>query len=259
MIKHVSLALNLRDGFLGRPIESAAGLNFTFAGEPIAPIFKEGGWCIFIDLPRGKYELKLAARDYVRACWALEIEAPETYYREEYATLFPSRTYPFGGRGAAGEVCFSEKGKPLAYAEVYIAPREQPLKLAQDGAAAGHTALKLFSAQRAGLLMLPDRFMIDDGAKSELVTLLPGEKEGEFRLEEPLRHPHSRGAAFQRVRRYAADSEGAIFLALQESAFTAYRESGKGYRMAEGNLKDCKDGRMTLKFMGGKHGVSGDA
>ncbi len=251
MIKHVSLALNLRDGFRGRPIGSGAGLSFTLDGQDIRPIFKDDGWCVFIDLPGGDYALELNSRWYAPRKWNLCVDDPKTFYLEEYVTLEPTRSYPFGRMVRQADVAFFHMGRPLADQALYLVSdrAESPLKLAQDGVKGGFTALKLFSPRKPELLALPDRFLVDDGAKSEIVTLSHAGADGEFTVGAPLRHAHARGVAFKRVREYRTGADGAIFLAFTEAdGFTAYWESPKGFVSASAALGGAVEGRLAVDF-----------
>jgi len=250
MIKHVSLALHLRDGFRGKPIESIAGIHFTINGAPVQPIFKDDGWCVFIDLPKGEQELLLTARRFSPWKYTFTIDDAAAFYREEYVTLEPTREYPFGMAVSQATAVFLVKRTPLREQEVYIAAAsaEQPLKLAQDGVKTGFCAINLFSTKKPGLLGLPDQFLIDDGEKSEVVTLSHN-KDAEFLLAAPLRHAHARGVAFRRVRRYRTDAEGKVFLAMPQACeFTAYCQGAKGFAQAKASLADAKDGELKIVF-----------
>lgn len=255
MFKHVSYALNLRDGFKGKPIATAANLTFTLDGQSIQPICKEDGWCIFIDLPKGEMEFCMEARQFAPFRRKLDIQDPATFYLEEYVTLEPTREYPFGRVVKQADVTMLHKGKPLVEQMVYIVPdrKEQPLKLAQDGVEAGFTELKLFSAKKPGLLALPGHFLVEDGARSEVVTLAEAGEAGAFMLAAPLVHPHSRGAAFKRVAGYRTDGQGRFFLALADTAdFTAYWEGPKGFMRMAATLDHAADGLLKLDLTGGK-------
>ena len=261
MIKHVSLAVNLRDGFRERVIQSGVSLSFLLDGEPVQPIRKEDGWCVFIDLCRGEHSLRIESREFAPYRLFFHIESPDTFYREEYVTLEPTPAYPFGRAVQQATVTFTKEGRLLANQQVFFtSARKQPLKLAQDGASAGLEKLKLFSPQKPASLGLPGRFLVDDGAKSEVVTILEGQAEGGFLLGTPLRHPHNRGAAFRQIREYRTDGQGGIFLAMDDlSGLTAYLENGEKFLWAQ-MPEEGVEGSLCIDFKGGKkHGLSGDA
>ena len=46
---HVSLALNLLDGFSGRPLKPAQ-VRLFLDEEPCRPVYKEGGWFVLVNL-----------------------------------------------------------------------------------------------------------------------------------------------------------------------------------------------------------------
>lgn len=55
---HVSLALNLLDGFSGRPLKPAQ-VRLFLDEEPCRPVHKEGGWFVLVNLAAGEHALRV--------------------------------------------------------------------------------------------------------------------------------------------------------------------------------------------------------
>lgn len=257
MNKHVSLALNLSDGFLNRPVKSFMGMRFFLNGLEVKPILKTDGWCIFINLPQKTHELRIESRAFAPYVLQFTIENPAEDSLEVYHTLAPTEKYLFGRRVVTATLRVAYQKAPLVGETVYIAgAAEKPLKLAQDKAAAGDRQYNLFSEKPVQLLNLPGQYLVEDGAKTEVLSLVQKEEDGSFLAAEPLQFEHSRGAAFVPVQAYLAGENGQFFFASKDGGKAdLFWQSPAGY------LKHALDMEKPVKLIdfaagGKKHGVS---
>ncbi|MDL2217588.1 hypothetical protein LJC27_02910 [Christensenellaceae bacterium OttesenSCG-928-M15] len=233
MNKHVSLALHLRDGYKNRPIAGIAALRFTLDGENMIPVFKEGGWCIFINLEAGEHTLQVSSRSYFPLQLTFTLQNAQDYH-EQYHTLSPTAAYPFGKRVDAANVTILRKKVPLANEDVMVLIKaEQPLKIAQDGLKGAGTEARLYTAKKMGVYLLPALYFIDDKAKSEWVSIT-GAQDDVYSFGAPLKYPHERGCALFRVRLQRTDEEGKLFLLFEEKDNqTICLHDGKGFVMRD--------------------------
>ena len=180
--RRVSAVLQLRDGFLGRPVEGN-GARCQVDGAACRPQAKAGGYLVWTDLSEGMHRLTVCLPGFQPEEIAAEIRENRVW--EGCASLKPGVGYPYG-RGAVS-ICLTieQDGTPLADTEVWIAGAgEAPLKIAQDKAAAGAQQLRLFSKASVSVLPVPGIFLVDD-KKPELVQLQAIEQ-GEGTLATPL-------------------------------------------------------------------------
>ena len=210
--RRVSAVLQLRDGFLGRPVEGN-GARCQVDGAACRPQAKAAGiWCgqtCLRDAP-----LTVCLPGFQPEEIAAEIRENRVW--EGCASLKPGVGYPYG-RGAVS-ICLTieQDGTPLADTEVWIAGAgEAPLKIAQDKAAAGAQQLRLFSKASVSVLPVPGIFLVDD-KKPELVQLQAIEQ-GEGTLATPLAVSHARGRGLLPAQRYRTDAQGQIHVLLRSA------------------------------------------
>ena len=200
MKKHVSLVLGLRDGCRGLPLGSLNSVQVTLDGERYLPVYKAGGWFVFVDLQPGPHRVVLSGRKFLSE--QVDVDIPETGTVELHRSLQPSPYYPFpDGMTCVTATVEGPKG-PAANTEVLlVSPLEKDLfKVAEDDAAAGKRSVKLFAAQKKALAGVPGAFFLVDGPRSELCALT-GREEDIYQLGAPLTQSHKRGTALRAVRR----------------------------------------------------------
>lgn len=211
--RRVSAVLQLRDGFLGRPVEGN-GARCQVDGAVCRPQAKTGGYLVWTDLPEGMHRLTVCLPGFQPE--EITAEILENQLWEGCAFLKPGVGYPYG-RGAVS-VCLTveQDGVPLVDTEVWIAAAgEAPLKIAQDKAAAGAQQLRLFSKASVSTLPVPGTFLVDD-KKPELVQLQAIEQ-GEGALAVPLTVSHARGRGLLPAQRYRTDAQGQIHVLLRSA------------------------------------------
>ena len=211
--RRVSAVLQLRDGFLGRPVEGN-GARCQVDGAACRPQAKAGGYLVWTDLSEGMHRLTVCLPGFQPEEIAAEIRENRVW--EGCASLKPGVGYPYG-RGAVS-ICLTieQDGTPLADTEVWIAGAgEAPLKIAQDKAAAGAQQLRLFSKASVSVLPVPGIFLVDD-KKPELVQLQAIEQ-GEGTLATPLAVSHARGRGLLPAQRYRTDAQGQIHVLLRSA------------------------------------------
>ena len=202
--RQVSAVFFLRDGFTGRPLASGAQVRCTLDGAPARPLWKDGGYLVFTDLPTGEHSLTVRQPFYQPEQRVFTLRAGETI--EDTMYLKPGAGYPFPADSAALEVAVTEGGRPSARPVWLGMSGPAALKLAQDDG--GGTEIRLF-CRNAAVLPVPGVFLIPGKTGGELVRLLSlrGER-GE--LEAPLEQKHLRGAELIPVQRYDPDREGIL-------------------------------------------------
>lgn len=221
--RRVSAVLQLRDGFLGRPVEGN-GARCQVDGAAYRPQAKPGGYLVWTDLPEGAHQLTVCLPGFQPEEITAEIRENQMW--EGCASLKPGVGYPYG-RGAVS-VCLmiEQDGAPLADTEVWIAVAgEAPLKIAQDKAAAGAQQMRLFSKASVGALPVPGIFLVDD-KKPELVQLQAIEQ-GEGTLAAPLAVSHARGRGLLPAQRYRTDAQGQIHVLLRSAVRLAVFHQNK--------------------------------
>lgn len=212
MIRHrVSAVLQLRDGFLGRPVEGH-GVRCRLDGAVCRPQAKPGGYLVWTDLPAGTHRLTVCLPGYQPE--EIEADIREDGMWQGCASLKPGAGYPFSRDAVHICLTVEQDGAPLADAEVWLAPADEALlKIAQDKAAAKAQQLRLFSKAGAGTLPVPGVFLVED-KKPELVQLQSVEQ-GEGTLAAPLAFAHARGRGLLPAQRYRTDANGQIALLLR--------------------------------------------
>ena len=248
MKKHVSLVLGLRDGCRGLPLGSLNSVQVTLDGERYLPVYKAGGWFVFVDLQPGPHRVVLSGRKFLSE--QVDVDIPETGTVELHRSLQPSPYYPFpDGMTCVTATVEGPKG-PAANTEVLlVSPLEKDLfKVAEDDAAAGKRSVKLFAAQKKALAGVPGAIFLVDGPRSELCALT-GREEDIYQLGAPLTPSHKRGTALRAVRRYVTDETGSFFAALESAGeMTAYVHAGKGYVEQKFAVEAGKEQAVSLKL-----------
>jgi len=247
----VSLALNLKDGYRNTPLSSGSAVRVRMDGEWYLPIYKEGGWFVFTDLPAGEHRIELINYMFIPEQLSVTIPPEQKGYLEIHCSLQPSPSYPFPPNTTKIRGKLRANGGVLPDAELLIVSMldRDMLKVAEDDAAAGKREIKLFSTSKRVLMNIPGVFFIVDGKNSELCSVTDAQ-EGLFTLAEPLVYPHKRGVALRAVRRFKSDGEGAFFAALDDFSqeLTAYVRTGQGYLEKKISIKPGELNEMDIVF-----------
>ncbi|MGI5883642.1 MAG: hypothetical protein ACOX83_01595 [Candidatus Spyradocola sp.] len=221
----VSLALEILDDFTGRLVKPAQ-VRFTLDGQEMHPIAKPDGWFLFVNQPAGEHALTVEGTGFQRE--ELRFQGGPDAERVETLRLLPSPAYRFSRRVTTLALRLVDKKKaPLAGRTLYrLGGDRQSLRLAQDDAGPGSTALRLFSAEQQSRLPVPGPFYLEDGKTSELIQLC-GAEGALYTLGAPLASAHRRGCLLRPARAVETDAEGRAFLALPEAAEVVLLVPGK--------------------------------
>lgn len=211
----VSLALNLLDGFTGRPL-SPAQAHLTLDGERAQAIVKEGGWWVLCDLAPGTHELCVSGPGFQDEKLSVKSEYGMQAIR---LRLKPSAEYRFGRRVTTLNVLLkNKKGELLSGRTLYalLSGRENELRIAQDEVKTGEKQLKLYSAVAAASQPVPGLFLMGEGAQAELVRLSAAQEGGIYRLTNPIGRDRKRGCVLRAAASYTTDCRGSAFIALRQ-------------------------------------------
>lgn len=211
----VSLALNLIDGFTGKPL-SPARVHLTLDGEHAQGVIKEGGWWVLCDLTPGAHELCVSGSGFQNE--RLNIEGTNGMQAIRLR-LKPSSDYRFGRRVTTLNVLLrNKKDERLPGRTLYalLSGRENELRIAQDEVKAGEKQLKLYSAVALANLPVPGLFLMGEGSQAELVRLSSAQEGGVYRLTNPIGRERKRGCVLRAVASYTTDEQGCAFIALRQ-------------------------------------------
>lgn len=210
--RRVSAALQLRDSFRGCPAEGKA--ICTLNGRQSRPQARPGGWLIWTDLPAGAYDLTVSLHGYQTG--VLTIEVPEKRLWEGSMLLAPGIGYRFQHTAAKLTLRLVHGKKPIADAEIWLCTAGRAeLRIAQDTAAKGAEALRLYCKGNRALLPVPGTFLVMDEDKPELIRLAALEEEGGI-LAAPLKAAHGRGKVLMQAQPAYTSPDGLV-----QAAFAA--------------------------------------
>jgi len=226
--RRVSAALLVRDAFTGRPFPSGSGTLCTVDGQRCTPVWKDGGYLALTDLPAGEHTISLRRQGYLEETLTVPVTDGRAW--EGWIDLRPGTGYAFPPGTAWVHLTLLEKKKPLADAEVWLAPDGGGrLKLAQDQAKAGDRELKLFYSGAESRLPVPGDFLIADRKRPETAAL-EFMQNGLAGLARPLEYGHARGKELMPAQRYRTGGDGELRCVL--------RESGKLWVLCAGRLSE---------------------
>lgn len=237
--RHVSAALLVRDAFTGFALPSGSGTLCTVDGQRCTPVWKDGGYLVLTDLPAGEHTVTLRRHGYLEETLTVPVSDGRAW--EGWTGLRPGPGYVFPAGTAWVALQLLEKKKPLADAEVWLAPDGGGrLKLAQDQAKAGDRELKLFYSGAESRLPVPGDFLIADRKNPETAAL-EFLQDGRAELARPLEFSHTRGKELMFAQRYRTDGDGALRCVL--------RQSGRLWVLWAGRLSelDIQPGENRLK------------
>lgn len=201
MIKRLSFALRLLDGFLNRALTGSEA-EIWVDGTKYPHEYKPNGYFVVVDLKEGEYSVAVKSPKFQTETMTICVGGSEDPVR--YLTLNPSESHPAALRSPR------IAGRAVGAQELYIMRTGRGLKIAEDTAEAGNTSVKLFCG--GARPRLPAFFRIRDktASRSEIVTLT-GAKEDVYRLGEPLAFSHPRSSEVIPLIRLLCAENGAFF------------------------------------------------
>lgn len=210
--KIISCVFKISDGIFRKNAVSSQ-VRLYVDGIQTAFEYKTGGYFVLTGLPEGKHTVVINSygfqpeRTEVTVDYSV-IRRPEDMVK--YIMLNPSEKHPM----AASRPCIS--GIAAGFDRIYIQRHSGELKIAEDNAVAGKSAIRLFCLN--GTPVLPSVCRIG-GKGSEFVTL-KGVDGDMYILEKPLKYTHMRSADVVPLISVScsadAGSEGEFFFLLSE-------------------------------------------
>lgn len=212
--RKVSVVVQLRDGFLGKPLERVQP-QCRIDGVPCQPQIKPGGYLVWVDLPVGSHRLTLFVPGFQTE--EIMIECLPHGIWQGSADLKPGAGYPIGKSAVGTRLHILSDGQPLAAQEVWFSVVDRPLfKLAQTRTEAGAQRVRLFRVQKHGAVPVPGVFLLEDNAPELLFLQAVAQEEGV--LARPLLRAHTRGKALSPAQRDRTDALGMLPVLLREAA-----------------------------------------
>lgn len=212
---NVSLALNLFDGFTGKPLKPAQ-VQLFIDGERAKAVTKDGGWWVLCDMAFGTHCIRICGTGFQTEELAVEINGRMQGLR---INLKPAPTYRFGRRVTTLTVnLVGKKGEKLAGRTIYalLSGKENELRIAQDEVKAGEKQMRLYTSVGTASLPIPGLFLMGDGREAELVRISGTQDGVMFRMTNPIGRDRKRGCMLRAVAAFSTDEEGRAFLALRE-------------------------------------------
>lgn len=215
--KRASLVLNLSDAFTKRPITGLSSVSVTLNGELYKPVYKDGGWFVFVNLPVGEHDVTVSSSLYQTEKISISLKKEAGGYIEEYRRMKPSGALTKkGAKSCRLQVVYA--GKPYANALLLLMGEKDALKVAEDDVIEGRDTMKLFVASsQAALRLIPGRFFIRDASRSEVIAIRERYEGDIYVLGGSVTYPHKRGAALSAVEEYWTDENGMAFLVVPEN------------------------------------------
>lgn len=249
MNKRASFVLNLSDALTRRPLPGLSDAQFSLDGKPALPVYKAGGWFVFINLPDGEHVVSVRTNRHQeeRVRFALSNAKP---YVEEYRRMKPGERYAASRSSVQPRrVAVTQNGVPCGDTSILLlGDTKGVFKIAEDDATERRTYLRLFIANpRAANQLLPGRFFIKDAARSEVCAVRERAEEDMFALGAPLLHAHKRGIPLCVVEEYWTDQQGeAVLFGSEEQEMVFLVENKNGFKQHK--AEQGEDGRHHLKL-----------
>lgn len=222
---HVSAVCQVRDGFTGRPMESA-GLQCILDGAPVRPVCKPGGYLVLLNLPEGPHRLSLRRAGFEEELtdFSASVGPPEKLY----LSLKPAENYVFRQEAVRLHLRLIEKKEPAAGRALWLTvPAAAECRIAQEAAEAGEDQFRIFCKSAAEPLPVPGTFLIEDGKDSEIVSLLFAEEET-GRLAAPLMRRHKRSKCLLPAQQFRTGRDGWLTAVFRTGGTVAVYEDGRG-------------------------------
>jgi hypothetical protein len=189
----VSAVLITRDAVTGRPLSK--DVLVALDGEMFRPEYREGGYILFLNLPRGEYDVQLRSARYFDERLTLTADGDAA-----------GRIVSLKPRGAYAVTCNSFT--PGAAVTVAF-PRAPEIKTAQAIKANIAEEIRLLCRSASALPALPGEFLLADGERSERCTLRAlSAGRGDF--ARPFAQAHKQGLALLPCAVYRADAKGGV-------------------------------------------------
>lgn len=207
--KCISCVMKISDGITRKPLASSQ-VRICADGAPVKHEYKQGGYFVLLGLAEGRRVVTVSS-----PCFQTErlevlvdystVQRPEGMVR--YLMLNPSQSHPLAASMPA------VRGTAEGFERIFVLRHGGELKIAEDNAQAGHTAVRLFSPK--GGVALPSMYRISDrsAARCELV-MLKGADGDMYMLDEPLKYPHPRSADVVPVISVSCTDSGEFFFML---------------------------------------------
>lgn len=204
MIKRLSFALRLLDGFLNRALTGSEAAIWV-DGRKYPHEYKPNGYFVVAGLREGEYSVAVKSPKFQTEKMTVRVGGSEDPVR--YLTLSPSESHPAALRSPR------IAGRIVGARELYIMRAKCGLKIAEDAAEAGNTSVKLFCG--GARPRLPAIFQIRDKSafRSEIVTLIGAEGDV-YRLEKPLAFSYPRSSEMIPLIRLRCAENGAFSFAV---------------------------------------------
>jgi len=222
---HVSAVCQVRDGFTGRPIESA-GLRCALDGAPVRAVCKPGGYLVLLNLSEGPHRLSLRRAGFKEELTDFSVSAgsPEKLY----LSLKPTEDYVFRQEAVWLHLRLFEKKEPATGRAFWLTvPTASECRIAQEAAEVGEDQFRIFCKSAAEPLTVPGTFLIEDGKDSEIVSLLFAEEET-GKLAAPLAHRHKRSKCLLPAQQFRTDRDGWLTAVFRSGGTVAVYEDGRG-------------------------------
>lgn len=201
MIKRLSFAFRLLDGFLNRALTGSEAAIWV-DGMKYPHEYKPNGYFVVSDLKEGEYSVAVRSPEFQTETMTIRVGGSEDPVR--YLTLNPSGSHPAALRSPR------IAGRAVGVQRLYIMRTRCGLKIAEDTAEAGNISVKLFCG--GARPCLPAFFRIRDKtvSRGEIVTLIGAEGDV-YRLGEPLAYSHPRSSSVIPLIRLLCAENGAFF------------------------------------------------
>lgn len=213
MIKRVSCVLRLFDSTLCTPL-LASQAEVRVDGQRVKPIWKPGGYFVLSDLPEGEHNVWVGSALFFHDELTVNVDYSRVFdERRDVLTVMlnPSEAHPAVQSGISLRGRFSRDGVTV----FYIPRGTQGFKIAEDGADAGRTKIKLFT--KSSNVRVPRLCYINDkNAKNGEFVLLSAVEGEEYTLASPLKKPHKRAAELVPVLKYRSNADGSFFARLPQ-------------------------------------------
>ena len=215
ILRKVSAAFLMRDGFTGRTLTGASGTVCLLDGRPLMrPVWKKDGYLVLTDIGLGEHELVIKRCGYREE--SVQISVMDDSVLEDTISLKPGAGYRFPPDTVRVALSFKNSINSASGIRIWLGTQTRTkLVLSQERAEAGESAARLFCGGSTAQLPVPGHFLMMDKASTELVYLRSfRDEKGEF--SEPLRSAHTRGTELVPMQQYAADGEGKVQILLPE-------------------------------------------
>ena len=227
MIKRLSFALRLLDGYLNRALTGSEA-EIWVDGMKYPHEYKPNGYFVVSDLKEGECSVAVKSSKFQTETMSICVGSFENPVR--YLTLNPSESHPATLRSSRIAGC------AVGVRELYIMRTKCGLKIAEDAAEAGNTSVKLFCGGARPRLPAISRIRDKIASRSEIIMLIGAEGDV-YRLREPLAFSHPRSSAVIPLIRLRCAENGAF-------SFVVPPE-----------FRPDKDGKIKLRVLAERGGV----